>query len=87
MVSGRGKLFLNSDDGQTDNLMDLQHERVIKEFVDKEFALEINQALLVLEKASMKEFYKLGCYMRIWPSKGWRMSRIATRSLNTIIDE
>ena len=84
MVSGQSKLYLDSDEGQTDNLIDLQYERAIKEFDEKEFALEINQALLVLEKTAMKEFYKFGCYMRIWPSKGWRMSRIATRSLNTI---
>ena len=46
------------------NVFDLQHEQVIRGFDDKEFAIEINAALVALEKASMREFYKLGGYIK-----------------------
>jgi hypothetical protein len=37
---------------------------VIRKFDDKEFALEITNALVSLEKLSLKEFYKLGGYIK-----------------------
>ena len=70
LVSGQGKPFLDSETGKADNVMGLHHERVIKEFDDKEFALEINQALVVLEKTAMKEFYKLGGYIKAMAEQG-----------------
>ena len=42
----------------------MKHESIIKNFDDKEFAIEINQALVALERASIKEFYRIGGYIQ-----------------------
>lgn len=60
LISGQGRPFI---EGQLDNVVELKHEQVIREFKDKDFALELNQALVALEKRSLKEFYKVGGYI------------------------
>ena len=51
-------------------MLDLKHARVIHQFDDKEFALEISQALMAMEKTSLKEFYKLGGYIKALSESG-----------------
>lgn len=63
LILGQGEPYL-SRAGPVSTVIDLQHDRVIRQFDDKQFALEINQALVALEKASTKEFYKLGGYIK-----------------------
>lgn len=59
LISGIGNPFIDFKGEQGGNILDLKHERVIREFRDKECALEINRALVALERTSSKEFYKL----------------------------
>jgi transcriptional regulator with XRE-family HTH domain len=72
----------SSDDKKvsTDNIHDLQHDPIIREFDDKEFALEINQALMSVEKTSLKEFYKLGGYIKALSESGIEMRTEPNRS-------
>jgi transcriptional regulator with XRE-family HTH domain len=65
-----------------DNIRDVQHDPIIREFDDKEFALEINQALISVEKTSLKEFYKLGGYIKALSESGIEMRTEPGRSLD-----
>lgn len=46
-------------DSEQNNVVELQHIDVIKNFIDKPKALEINKALSELEKIDMREYYEI----------------------------
>ena len=46
------------------NLIDLKHFDVVREFNDRETALEINQNLKSIEDISPKKFYEIGGYVK-----------------------
>jgi transcriptional regulator with XRE-family HTH domain len=75
LMSGDGRPYLKKDGDQKNetSMLDLQHDRVIRQFDDKKFALEISQALMAMEKASLKEFYKLGGYIKALSESGIEM--------------
>lgn len=70
LITGQGKAFIESWKKSTENVSDLKHGRIVREFEDKDFAMEIDQALLALEKSSQKEFYKLGGYIKALAEHG-----------------
>ena len=49
---------------QSNNIVDFQHNEIIKNFEDKEFAKEINEALLSIEKLSKTTFREIGAYIK-----------------------
>ncbi|BBO73427.1 hypothetical protein DSCW_08440 [Desulfosarcina widdelii] len=66
----QGDLSIEDKKVPTDSIRDMQHDHIIREFDDKEFALEINQALMAVEKTSLKEFYKIGGYIKALSESG-----------------
>lgn len=64
LISGEGEPYFERAAELPGTVVDLQHDRVIRQFDDKQFALEINQALVMLEKVSAREFYKIGGYIK-----------------------
>ncbi|BBO74372.1 hypothetical protein DSCW_17890 [Desulfosarcina widdelii] len=67
---GPSEPFIDDEKAPTNNIHDSQNFHIIQEFEDQEFALEINQALMVMEKTSLKEFYKLGGYIKALSGSG-----------------
>lgn len=46
------------------NIVDFQHDEVIRKFEDKEFAKELNEALVIIEKLSKSTFREIGYYIK-----------------------
>jgi transcriptional regulator with XRE-family HTH domain len=63
LVSGIGEPYLRGK-ADTPNVVDLRHEQIIKNFEDKEYAAELNQALVSLERLSKKKFYEIGGFIK-----------------------
>lgn len=59
LVSGIGEPYLRYK-AETPTVIDLRHEQIIKDFEDKEYASELNQVLVSLERLSKKRFYEVG---------------------------
>lgn len=70
LLTGEGVSFTDDKKVFAGSTLGLQHDNIIWEFDDKDFALEINQALMSMEKVSLKEFYKLGGYIKALSESG-----------------
>jgi transcriptional regulator with XRE-family HTH domain len=87
LLVGDGEPFIEDKEQSSNNVLHLQHERVIREFDDKEFAIEINRALVALEKASMREFYKLGGYIKALAEQGVEQYLDRRQSQRRMVDD
>jgi transcriptional regulator with XRE-family HTH domain len=87
LLVGDGEPFIEDKKQSSNNVLHLQHERVIREFDDKEFAIEINRALVALEKASMREFYKLGGYIKALAEQGVEQTLDRRQSQRRTVDD
>ncbi len=63
LLTGEGSPYVGQQ-RHSSNVLDIKHNCVIQEFDDKEFAIEVNEALVALEKASTKNFYEIGGYIK-----------------------
>ena len=55
---------ISSDDPEKTNIITMQHSDVIKRFIDKKYAVELNSALVELEQLSPKAYKKVGNYIQ-----------------------